>query len=254
MGHVFKLSTKPTVKEYIAGLSAIRSRISESQFRLLQEQYQAPNRTVTATQLADLLGIESGRGAINLMYGRLGRLFCEATGFEPSQREIGTHRWWSVWSSGYEERNPYRFFWKMHSEVAETLEILGWVTPERDIPITFPDEVDEAKVFREGAVCKVSVNAYERNPEARQKCLDYYGTSCFVCGFNFGLVFGELGEGFIHVHHLCPISEIAEEYEIDPVKDLRPVCPNCHAMIHRRSHLSIEDLQALLGRREAQTA
>ncbi len=45
-----------------------------------------------------------------------------------------------------------------------------------------------------------------------------------------------------------PISEIAEEYEVDPVKDLRPVCPNCHAMIHRRSPpLSIEELQVLLS-------
>ncbi len=248
MGHVFKPSTIPTVAEYVSGLSAIRPRINDSQLRLLQEQYYAPNRTVTATQLSELIGIESGRGAINLMYGRLGRLFCEATGFEPSQREVGTHRWWSVWSNGYEERNPYHFFWEMHPEVAEALEILGWVTPESFSSITFPDEVNETTVFREGAVCKVSVNAYERSPQARQRCIAHYGTSCFVCGFNFGQVFGELGKGFIHVHHLCSISEIAKEYEVDPIKDLRPVCPNCHAMIHRRSPpLSIEELQSWLS-------
>ncbi|BAU44715.1 HNH endonuclease [Leptolyngbya sp. O-77] len=253
MGHIFKPSAIPTVDEYVSGLSAIRSRINESQVRLLQEQYYAPNRTATATQLAELIGIESGRGAINLLYGRLGRLFCEATGFEPSQREVGTHRWWSVWSSGYEERNPYRFFWEMHPEVAEALEVLGWVTPESSLSVTFPDEVDETTVFREGAVCKVSVNAYERSPQARQRCIAHYGTSCFACGFNFGTVFGELGEGFIHVHHLCPISEIAEEYEVDPVKDLRPVCPNCHAMIHRRSPpLSIEEVQVLLSSSKVQ--
>jgi predicted HNH restriction endonuclease len=46
------------------------------------------------------------------------------------------------------------------------------------------------------------------------------------------------------VHHLRPISEIAEEYEVDPVKDLRPVCPNCHAMIHRTPQLySIEEMK-----------
>ncbi|RRR72638.1 MAG: HNH endonuclease [Candidatus Viridilinea halotolerans] len=249
MIHVFKLSTIPTIDKYVSGLSAIRSRISELQLRLLQEQYYAPNRTVTATQLAELIGIESGRGTINLMYGRLGRLFCEAIGFEPSQREVGTHRWWSVWSSGYEERNPYRFFWEMHPEVAEALEVLSWVTPERFSSVTFPDEVDGTTAFREGAVCKISVNAYERSPQARQRCIAYYGTSCFTCGFNFGDVFGKLGEGFIHVHHLCPISEIAKEYEVDPIRDLRPVCPNCHAMLHRRSPpLSIEELQVLLKR------
>lgn len=82
-----------------------------------------------------------------------------------------------------------------------------------DTTNVFPDEVTSEEVFREGAVRQVSVNAYERDPKARQKCINYYGVSCSVCNFNFGRVFGELGEGFIHVHHLHPISEIAEEYE-----------------------------------------
>jgi hypothetical protein len=111
----------------------------------------------------------------------------------------------------------------------------------------FPDEVDSVQTFREGAVRQVSVNAYEREPKARQKCIDYYGSSCSICGFDFGRAFGQLGKGFIHVHHLRPLSEIAEEYEIDPIKDLRPVCPNCHAMIHRSSPpLSLEEIQMLL--------
>ncbi|TYQ28800.1 HNH endonuclease [Pseudanabaena sp. UWO310] len=118
----------------------------------------------------------------------------------------------------------------------------------------FPDEVAQSindlgvnKSFREGATSQVSVNAYERNHQAREKCIDHYGTSCVVCGFNFGKAFGELGDGFIHVHHLKPISEIREEYEINPVEDMRPVCPNCHAMIHRRIPLlSIEEVREVL--------
>lgn len=111
----------------------------------------------------------------------------------------------------------------------------------------FPDEVDSAQKFREGAVRQVSVNAYERDPKARQKCIDCYGSSCSVCDFDFGRTFGQLGQGFIHVHHLRPIAEIAAKYEVDPVKDLRLVCPNCHAMIHRRlPSLSIEEIQILL--------
>ncbi|HEY9809147.1 MAG TPA: HNH endonuclease [Halomicronema sp.] len=112
----------------------------------------------------------------------------------------------------------------------------------------FPDEVTE-ETFREGAVRQVSVNAYERDPKARQKCIEYYGLDCSVCSFNFSKVFGQLGEGFIHVHHLRPISEIRSEYEVDPIKDLRPVCPNCHAMIHRHSPpLSIEEIKMLLAK------
>ncbi|MEG4225049.1 HNH endonuclease [Microcoleus sp. N9_B2] len=123
------------------------------------------------------------------------------------------------------------------------LQVQESVTPTK----FFPDEVDLVQTFREGAVRQVSVNAYEREPKARQKCIDYYGSTCSICGFDFGRAFGQLGKGFIHVHHLKPLSEIAEEYEIDPIKDLRPVCPNCHAMIHRSSPpLSLEQIKMLL--------
>lgn len=44
------------------------------------------------------------------------------------------------------------------------------------------DEVEPPR-YREGAVRKVLVNAYERNPEARRRCIEHYGSDCFVCGF-----------------------------------------------------------------------
>lgn len=53
-----------------------------------------------------------------------------------------------------------------------------------------------------------------------------------VCGTDLGAVYGDVARGLVHVHHLRPLSEIAGEYEVDPVHDLRPVCPNCHAVIH----------------------
>lgn len=95
-----------------------------------------------------------------------------------------------------------------------------------------PEEVDPDKTYREGAVVRVTVNAYERNPIARSRCIGHYGPTCVVCGFNFSAVYGPLAEGFIHVHHIKPLSEIGEEYEVDPIADLRPVCANCHAIIH----------------------
>jgi predicted HNH restriction endonuclease len=73
------------------------------------------------------------------------------------------------------------------------------------------------------------------------------GATCLACGFNFAAVYGELGEGFIHVHHLVPVSQIGKEYVIDPIRDLRPVCPNCHAMLHRnREPLTIENLRDII--------
>jgi 5-methylcytosine-specific restriction protein A len=110
----------------------------------------------------------------------------------------------------------------------------------------FPNEIDPQGLV-EGAGRQVTVNAYERSGEARQACLDKYGFSCVVCGFDFGSFYGDLGDGFIHVHHLVELSSIRREYVIDPIKDLRPVCPNCHAMLHRqRPPFTIEALRARL--------
>ncbi|WP_270404212.1 HNH endonuclease [Candidatus Collinsella stercoripullorum] len=96
-------------------------------------------------------------------------------------------------------------------------------------------EVDPSETFSEGHCRTVSVNKYERNPAARRKCIEHYGTSCLICGLDLGERYGEYARGFIHVHHLRALHQIAKEYEVDPINDLIPVCPNCHAMIHRLS-------------------
>jgi len=108
------------------------------------------------------------------------------------------------------------------------------------------EEVTDPNRYVEGATKKISINVYERNTAARNKCIEHYGDSCTICDFNFGNVFGELGQGYIHVHHLKPLSEIGESYNLDPINDLRPVCPNCHSMLHRQvPALSIETLLKL---------
>lgn len=116
----------------------------------------------------------------------------------------------------------------------------AFATSEQD----FPEEVEHPELVTEGAKKTVVVNRYERNLSARLRCIEKWGVSCSVCGFNFEKVFGELGAGYIHVHHLVSLSEVGKEYQLDPVADLRPVCPNCHAMLHRTGEtLSIEVLK-----------
>lgn len=122
---------------------------------------------------------------------------------------------------------------------------------KRPIPvreIEYADEIDGKKFFSEGTVKQVKVNIFERNPQARQICIRKYGANCSVCGFDFGKMFGEMGIGFIHVHHLKPLSEIRKGYKLNPIEDLRPVCPNCHAMIHQRKPepYTIEELKAII--------
>jgi 5-methylcytosine-specific restriction protein A len=114
-------------------------------------------------------------------------------------------------------------------------------------PEVLPEEVLEPEKYLEGSTKQISVNTYERNPHARKKCVQHYGYDCAVCGFNFEKAFGVLGEGYIHVHHLIQLSEIGQEYRLDPIADLRPVCPNCHAMLHsKKPPLSIEELKQLV--------
>ncbi|WP_199351005.1 HNH endonuclease [Haliangium ochraceum] len=109
------------------------------------------------------------------------------------------------------------------------------------------DELRHAEGLHEGALERIVVNAYERSPRARQECIAHYGCKCVVCEFDFEEIYGEIGRNFIHVHHLVPLSEIGEEYRVDPIRDLRPVCPNCHAMLHRRvPPFSVSELRGKL--------
>ncbi len=108
----------------------------------------------------------------------------------------------------------------------------------------YPEEVRTDRQYSEGALKTIQVNAYERNIKARQECLKINGASCFVCGFNFEKVYGDIGKGYIHIHHKVDISCVGREYVVDPAKDMVPVCPNCHAMLHTsKPALDCEDLK-----------
>jgi hypothetical protein len=118
-----------------------------------------------------------------------------------------------------------------------------------EIDTLLPDEVreDSEEYYTEGSTIKVLVNKYERNTEARTKCIKHYGAVCSACLFDFEDEYGEIGKGFIHVHHLVPMSEIKESYVVNPIDDLVPVCPNCHAMIHKRNPpYSIVEIKKML--------
>jgi 5-methylcytosine-specific restriction protein A len=135
---------------------------------------------------------------------------------------------------------------RIPDDIAAALEN-EWGSFAHSSHFTLPEEVEAVDTLYEGAVRHIVVNAYERNPEARQRCIAHYGTSCVICGFSFAVVYGAVGHGVIHVHHLRPLSEISEQYEVDSVRDLRPVCPNCHTIIHRRQPpYTIEEVKAML--------
>jgi len=96
-------------------------------------------------------------------------------------------------------------------------------------------EEDQSVGNAEGGSIRVLSNRYERNPLNRTACILAQGCTCMVCGINFSNTYGEIGRGFIHVHHITPVSQLTHGYVIDPLTDLVPVCPNCHAMLHKEN-------------------
>lgn len=132
----------------------------------------------------------------------------------------------------YEDTSPVKIWWKFAK--------INHFKPHEEPIKTVPE-------FVEGGSFSVTVTKYERNPAARRACLKYWGYNCQVCSFNFFEVYGELGKNFIHVHHRDPISAIKNEYKLDAIKDLVPVCPNCHAMLHKKKEtIPVEELKSIL--------
>jgi predicted HNH restriction endonuclease len=118
------------------------------------------------------------------------------------------------------------------------------VTP--GAPIQYPSEIN-AREFEEGGRRTVTVNTYERDPAARQECIRFFGCHFTVCGFDFKASYGDIGNGFIHVHHLVPVAQIGKRYQVVPSRDMRPVCPNCHEMLHTKTPpFTIEEMRNIL--------
>ena len=67
---------------------------------------------------------------------------------------------------------------------------------------------------------------------------------CEVCDFDFAVEFGDLGDGYIEVHHLQPVHTLKKRSRTK-LSDLALLCANCHRMAHRkRTPLSLDELRA----------
>lgn len=101
-------------------------------------------------------------------------------------------------------------------------------------------------VHLEGRRYSVSSTAIERDRSARQKCLEHFGYSCQVCSVNFEEEYGEIGKYYIHVHHRIDLAKRETVHVVDPEKDLVPLCPNCHAMVHiKEPAMSVQQLKLI---------
>lgn len=131
---------------------------------------------------------------------------------------------------------------KSYEKILSPVQIKGYT-------LSLPNENNELESYGliEGKKKARFSSYYERNPFYRNKAIEIHKLSCLGCGFNFESFYGELGKGYIHVHHNKPISETGPT-RINPQTDLAPLCPNCHAMIHRNKNhtLSIVELKEII--------
>lgn len=168
----------------------------------------------------------------------------------PEQEQILTVDILNTGSLAKQNWQPMGSGISVRPELVDKLEMIWFdiLTTQKNKHNPFiPTDSNSQKVYVEGTPNQIIITKYERNPFARKKCLEYYGYTCVICDFNFEKTFGEVGKNFIHVHHLTQVATIGKTYEIDPIKDLRPVCPNCHSIIHRqKTPMSIEYVKQLI--------
>ena len=113
--------------------------------------------------------------------------------------------------------------------------MIGMILSLADIVPVEDERILSTEGYAEGDVQRIETNRYERNPLNRKLCLAAKGYDCIVCGMNFEKKYGNIGYHYIHVHHVIPVSNLGSGYVINPLTDLVPVCPNCHAMLHKKN-------------------
>jgi 5-methylcytosine-specific restriction enzyme A len=222
-----------SAERYLYALEAVQPTMRE--LNILTIHRSAPDCTITARHLSRALGFANWNAA-NLRYGKFAGKLCRALGVQPKTNLSVLVKFFKVPGLEYELC--------LRPSVVEALDRFG-LAPDRSSVLQ--EELGMQIELTEGASYTVQVNAFERNPVARQMCIAHYGTTCSVCGFDFGATYGRVADGYVQVHHLIPLASIGEEYVVDPVRDLRPVCANCHSVIHlRQPPYEIDDLCKIL--------
>jgi 5-methylcytosine-specific restriction enzyme A len=221
-----------TVDDLKAALLAVG--LTEREKRALIALWQLPDSSGTAEEVAtqaDFAHPIEASNSIGAIGNKLAKFFDQP---KPGQGEPG----YLFIADDIGEAG--HTVWYLLDDICEAIEQLGWVEP------ALPPEVQS---YHEGEVSLVKLTRYERSPAAREAALKTHGYVCSACGFDFEAVYGERGRHFIEVHHLEPLGEAAYPRHTDPEHDLRPVCSNCHRMIHRgESMLSIEQMREITDR------
>lgn len=136
--------------------------------------------------------------------------------------------------------SPFVYSRKKHDDKIDGLDLYieflqkrQSVNEESNSPRSEGTSVKRATLEQEGRHVKREQEVYVRSASAREKCKTHYEYTCQACGLRMDQVYGEIGKGFIEVHHLNPIHLFDDVHVVDPINDFITLCPNCHAMIHK---------------------
>jgi predicted HNH restriction endonuclease len=239
----YDLVTVLEVKTYISGLQAIQPKMRAEHYRILQAHYHMPNHTANAKEIAQSAAI-NGYYGVNLLYGGLGHMFCDATGFIPDLHPDDSARWWAVWSIGHSTKNE-GFLWEMRPQVVEALENLGWVhtVPIFEETYRITEEERTAKSIQSTeaerqnrmafapthpAALQVLRTEFQRNPDVVASVLFRAAGQCELCQTAAPFQRASNSTPYLEVHHIVSLSDGGE----DTTRNCVSLCPNCHREVH----------------------
>ncbi|MEZ4629241.1 MAG: HNH endonuclease [Deinococcales bacterium] len=243
LGYAICMASKLSTVQWSEILSR-QELTKKTDLSIFQALYSFEGHKAYASQIGMLLGYKgkAPQAPLNLEIGRLGKRIAKYYDIQLTERSAKKYKYWDLFFNGWKEGSY--FVWQLRPELAQALHNLK-LTGEQPYAEELSLKSDLA--LPEGAKKTLIVNSYERNPKARSICIDHWGCKCSACNFDFASVYGAIGTDFIHVHHLVPLAEIGRSYQVSPIHDLRPVCPNCHAMLHTSNPpLSIEQLREII--------
>lgn len=239
----------PTTKNFVEYFQ--KNKPSDTGLKFLKAHYASPGHAATMGELATALGY-SNHNASNLHYGKyagkVAQFFVE-TGVLSGNFFLEYYNI-VVFVKDFVPSKDKDLVLYMRDELSSALEELGYVKKGMKslVKMEKTDPSDPAS-FEEGDEKYKMVKQYERSTEARRECVSIHGDSCAVCEISFGKKYGPNFAELIVVHHLKPMS-VKEKRKTNPAEDLRPLCPNCHAMAHYRlpgsSPRSIEELKKII--------
>lgn len=231
MSRFKKLST---AQEYAEALERIADRgIAPVRKRMLLTHYAMPGHLATARHLAAAVRRNYTHAFANMQYGGLAGQVYRALRLRYHGDKLWTLATWP--ESPVDSRGEFSF--RMRPEVVRAIELLGWNKnlPRVPKPARPPRSAIEGELvahlrhhrtrergLREAKIADVS----SRSKDGRLRC-EIKG-----CGFDFEERFGELGRGYIQVHHLGALAR-RRGARVTTLDQLILVCANCHAMIHR---------------------